>query len=262
MKHSYDPVKLFLLIFGVFTFGAAAGLPFPVWIIAIIFLAQMTRTDKKRESRRRRRGERPDYRRRSESSDYDRSYERRGRERDRRERDRVVMERRRKEQQKRSEQQRRIAKSEPFKNSGIRKFKDYDYEGAIEDFAKALEINEKDIATHFNIACAYSLTEQKDKSFYHLSEAVKYGFNDIDKIKNHDALAFLRIQDEFEGFAENGYRLAEVEEEKEVPSTSVPKDQPISGDLLEQLKQLGELRDRGLLTEEEFMLQKEKLLRQ
>ena len=170
------------------------------------------------------------------------------------------MERRRKEQKKRSDQQRRIAKSEPFKNSGIKKFKDYDYDGAIEDFAKALEINEKDIATHFNIACAYSLTEQKDKSFYHLSEAVKNGFNDIDKIKNHDALAFLRIQDEFEEFAENGYRLAEVQEE--TPSTTIPKDQPISGDLLEQLKQLGELRDRGLLTEEEFLLQKEKLLRQ
>ena len=183
MKHSYDPVKLFLLIFGVFTFGAAAGLPFPIWIIAIIFLARMTRTDRSRDSRRRRRDEQPDYRRRSESRGYERSYDRRSQDTERRERDRVAMERRRQEQQKRSEQQRRIAKSEPYKNSGIKKFKDYDYEGAIEDFSKALEINEKDIATHFNIACAYSLTEQKDKSFFHLSEAVKNGFNDIEKIK-------------------------------------------------------------------------------
>ena len=111
MKHSYDPVKLFLLIFGVFTFGAAAGLPFPIWIIAIIFLARMTRTDRSRDSRRRRRDEQPDYRRRSESRGYERSYDRRSQDTERRERDRVAMERRRQEQQKRSEQQRRIAKS-------------------------------------------------------------------------------------------------------------------------------------------------------
>ncbi len=261
MKHSYDPAKLFLLIFGVFTFGAATGLPFPIWIIAILFLAQMARTDKRKNPRdpRRRDQDRPDYRRRTDRGGYERDYQRRGRERGSREKDRAEMDRRRTEQQKRSEQQRRIAKSEPFKNSGIKKFKDYDYDGAIVDFVKALEINHKDIATHFNIACAYSLTEDKDKAFYHLSEAVKNGFNDVEKIKTHDALAFLRIQDEFDDFAENGYQL--TENKQEVPPTITPDDPPITGDLLEQLKQLGELRDRGLLTQEEFLLQKEKLLR-
>ena len=47
----------------------------------------------------------------------------------------------------------------PYKKSGVEKYKEYEYEGAIEDFKKALEIDPKDIPTHFNIACAYSLTE-------------------------------------------------------------------------------------------------------
>jgi len=34
-----------------------------------------------------------------------------------------------------------------------------------------------------------------------------------------------------------------------------------STDLLDQLKKLGDLRERGLLTDEEFAIQKEKLLR-
>ncbi|MEO0338202.1 MAG: TM2 domain-containing protein, partial [Bacteroidota bacterium] len=60
----------------------------------------------------------------------------------------------------------------PYKASGIEKYKDYDYGGAIEDFAKALEIDERDIATHFNIACAYSINENVERAFYHLDRAV------------------------------------------------------------------------------------------
>ena len=67
----------------------------------------------------------------------------------------------------------------------------------------ALKIDPKDVALHFNIAAAYSLTEDKDKGFYHLSEAVKYGFKDFEKITSHDDLAYLRIQPEFEEFKAN-----------------------------------------------------------
>ena len=63
-------------------------------------------------------------------------------------------------------------KPNPFKTSGIAKFKEYDYEGAISDFIKSLEIAPDDIATHFNLACSYSLTETPDKAFYHLDKAV------------------------------------------------------------------------------------------
>ncbi len=143
----------------------------------------------------------------------------------------------------------------PFKQSGIEKYKDFEYQAAIKDFEKALEIDPKDIAVHFNLACALSLTEKAQKSFEHLDKAVEFGFNDFQRIKEHDALAYLRIQPAFEEFEKNGFRL--------VQRIDPPKDDILSSapsDLLEQLRRLGDLREKGLLTEEEFATQKKRLL--
>ena len=145
-------------------------------------------------------------------------------------------------------------KPNPFKISGIQKYKDYDYEGAIEDFQKALEVDKRDIASHFNIACAYSLTEQPRKAIEHLHLAVQNGFADFQKIKTHDDLAFVRIQPEFEKFSENGFKLED--QIKEIPIQEEKDDQ-----LLNQLKKLAELRDKGLITEEEYAKEKRKISR-
>ena len=147
----------------------------------------------------------------------------------------------------------------PFKSSGLEKYREYDYEGAIEDFEKALEINPKDIAVHFNLACSFSLMENAERAFYHLDKAVSFGFNDVQKIKEHDALAFLRIQDQFEQFEQNNFQLTpQLEAPKENLLDAIPNN--TSNDLLEQLQRLGELKEKGLLTEEEFTVQKKKLL--
>jgi hypothetical protein len=95
--------------------------------------------------------------------------------------------------------------------------------------------------------------ESKDKAFYHLSKAIELGFTDKEKIKTHDALAYLRIQDEFEAFVQNGYKLKSGTASQQEKITQ-------NSDLLEQLNKLAELREKGLLTEEEFVLQKRKLL--
>ncbi len=149
-----------------------------------------------------------------------------------------------------------------FKISGIRKYKEFDLEGAIEDFKKGLEIHPKDLSLHFNLACAYSLTEQVDKAYTHLDRAVSLGFNDFEKIKTHDDLAYVRIQDRFDDFQNNGFRLpgtGSVEPPKtqgKATETTMKEDV-----LLAQLKRLAELRDRGLLSEQEFIIEKKKLTR-
>jgi TM2 domain-containing membrane protein YozV len=162
---------------------------------------------------------------------------------------------------------RRTPRHNPYKASGVEKYKDYDYDGAIQDFKKALEINERDVATHFNIACAYSLNEKVERAFYHLDRAVALGFNDFSKIKEHDAFAFLRIQDGFLAFEENGFRLKKAEkdtvtnEEVERQNNETEAALDLPNDLLEQLNKLNELKNKGLLTEEEFAVQKEKLMK-
>lgn len=100
-----------------------------------------------------------------------------------------------------------LKESEQFKQSGIRKFKEFDTKGAIEEFKKALLILPDDKALHFNIACAYSIEEKPSESFFHLDKAVANGFKDIDKILTHESLAFIRVMPEFELFQDNHYRV-------------------------------------------------------
>ena len=148
----------------------------------------------------------------------------------------------------------------PFKQSGLEKFKDYDYYGAIADFNKSLEIAPQDIATHFNLACAYSLVEDKEEAFSHLSQAVQFGFKDYQKIKGHHALAYLRIQKEFDDFEQSGFR--QIPRNGNNPVDIRAKEDLLSSkpDLLDRLKKLAELREHGLLTELEFQEEQRKLM--
>lgn len=150
---------------------------------------------------------------------------------------------------------RRIIRNNPFKKSGLKKYKDFDIEEAIEDFQKGLKIEPDDVALHFNLACAYSLLENKEEAFYHLTQAVQNGFKDYDKIQGHDDLAFLRIQPEFDDYREKGYKMAPSETMK---SKEVQK--PMDDVLLSQLNRLMELRKKGVLTESEFVFERKKIL--
>jgi len=151
-----------------------------------------------------------------------------------------------------------IKRANPFKQSGIKKYRDFDLEGAIVDFNKGLEINSQDVALHFNIANAYSLTEQKEKAYQHLDKAVQLGFNDFELLNTKDDLAFVRIQQEWDTFKENGYRL----KRGMMQGNTALDEQMMQTDdvLLSQLNKLAELRKKGLLSEEEFVLERKKLM--
>ena len=150
-----------------------------------------------------------------------------------------------------------VLRRNPFKKEGIEKFKEFDYSGAIEDFTKGLEISPNDPALHFNIACAFSLTEKKDEAFEHLDEAVANGFKEFDKIRTHDALAFIRVQPEYEAFEKNGFRIPQA-----VKSLEEPREDLLQDDiLLSQLKKLSDLRDKGLISEREFLEERAKIER-
>lgn len=227
-----NPGSIFFFIFIAMMLNGM-GIPFGVLIPIFIFFSIASSVSKKQQSQRKRGHVRESTR------------QRRTVQRDRARTPRTT----------RVRPSRPLVTRNPFKKSGVEKYRDFDYDGAIEDFRKALQIEERDPAVHFNLACAYSLTEQKELSFEHLAKARQYGFKDTAKIKSHDALAFLRVQEEFEQFEEGGFRW---------PLPGAPKkeasivEQP---DLLQQLNKLAELRDRGLLSEAEFQTQRKKLLR-
>lgn len=199
---------------------------------------------------RRYRRERSDYRRKAEGAETRR--ERSSSSHARRSRSSRQRPTRRSGTRQRQTQRKRV---NPYKQSGIKKYKDFDLEAAIEDFKKGLEIDPNDISLNFNIACAYSLTEKVDLAYQHLSKAVENGFKDFEKIKTHDDLAYVRIQPRFEEFEKNGFRIGGQLQ------LDAPKEDLLSDDiLLSQLKRLSELKEKGLITEKEFDIEKRKLM--
>lgn len=149
-------------------------------------------------------------------------------------------------------------RSNPFKKSAIKKYKDFDIEEAIEDFHKALKIDPKDISIYFNLACAYSLMEDKEKAFKYIETAVAHGLKDQERILKHDDLAFIRIQPEFEEFKMNGFRQSAKKRTK-IPVEG-PDQKRMDDILLAQLNRLMELRKKGVLTEQEFIRERKKVL--
>lgn len=179
---------------------------------------------------------------------------------DKREYRRNVAQERRRRSQPQQEERRRTSRSQtskpdPYLKSGVEKYKEFDFKGAIADFKKSLGIRPKSVKTHFYLSCAYSMTEQADEGFFHLDKAVALGFTEIEKIKTMDALAYLRIQAEYDTFKANGFRLM-------AKNVAAPETEREMDDLLlVKLKRLGELRARGFISEEEFVKEKGKLLR-
>ncbi|MFM8362705.1 MAG: SHOCT domain-containing protein, partial [Haliscomenobacter sp.] len=66
------------------------------------------------------------------------------------------------------------------------------------------------------------------------------------------------IQPEFAAFVANGYRRKPVSSSGPGPAQGTPSG---SAPVIDELFQLGELMEKGLISEEEFRREKEKLLR-
>lgn len=152
------------------------------------------------------------------------------------------------------------------KSKGKEHFKNYEYQEAAEIFEKALEINSRDAAVHFNLACCFSLLENKDRGFRHLALAVENGFDNIKKIKEHPSLAYLRVQDEWIPFVNNNFHLVSPIESasKDLMGSNTTEDSPQNEEgndkILVRLRQLKDQRDRGLISNIEYEERKKEIL--
>jgi len=92
------------------------------------------------------------------------------------------------------------------KKIGILQLREYDLEQDEELLLKAAEEDPRDPEILFYLACTYSLMEKVDEGYNALEKAVELGLPDTEAICIHEKLAYLRIQDEFETFFENGFK--------------------------------------------------------
>ena len=90
------------------------------------------------------------------------------------------------------------------KKKGLKLLHEYSLDEAIEQFEFALDLEPHDPEIHFHMACAHSVMERSDEGFESLRLAVAHGLKDTDAILQHDMLAFLRMDERFEGFLESG----------------------------------------------------------
>ena len=106
------------------------------------------------------------------------------------------------------------------------------------------------------------MIENTERALQSLEKAIENGFSDISKIHSHQALSFLRKQPEFQTFVANGYHLVKQlpEPQPNLFDTSGPALSNATKDVLDEVLHLGDLREKGLISEEEFVAQKRKLL--
>jgi TM2 domain-containing membrane protein YozV len=151
--------------------------------------------------------------------------------------------------------------AQDLKKEGIEKYKAYDFGRAISAFEKVIISNPNDIATHFNLACCYSMVEDKTLAFRYLAKSVALGMKDLQKISTHDGLAYLRIQPEWTNFVANDYQEVLITTEKPPQSSPKPTPEPAQElNPLDALRQLYEQRQKGIIDESQFDAKSKELL--
>lgn len=146
-----------------------------------------------------------------------------------------------------------------YKKEGISNYKAYNFTEAIKSFEKAIEKEPNDAPTLFNLACCYSMVESKELAFKYLGLAVSHGLKDFQKILNHDGLAYLRIQPEWDNFVSNDFKTL-TQTDKTEPETVQKPEPQIEQSPIEALRSLYEKRQKGLIDEQQFDLESQKLL--
>ena len=161
-----------------------------------------------------------------------------------------------------------------YKRAGEQYLNNYNFKSAIVEFQKANELKYDDAPVHFYLARCYSMLEDTKNALTHLDAAIAFGIPP-QKIKTTDDLAYLRVQPEFKDFEKSNYRFSpdfkpianpegkqSISERKSRIKTKPAPEEQLDApppDFLEKLQKLSELREKGYLTEEEFIQQKEKL---
>ena len=89
-----------------------------------------------------------------------------------------------------------------FRNTFNDQFSNDKYQSFLESIEKFGESPQ----VHFNLACCYSMLNDAEMTYLHLEKAVANGLDNLEKIHDHKALAFIRQDEKFNSFVKNNYK--------------------------------------------------------
>jgi len=136
-------------------------------------------------------------------------------------------------------------------------YEQFDYQGAAELYEDALDMDLSDGDSRVLAARCYSLLEDAEAAYRHLRRAVLLKANNLDIISKDEGFAWLRTQADYTRRRRAGYGPVEPI----IETTAQPSLPPRQDNILERLEKLGELKERGLLDDDEFLREKKRLLR-
>jgi len=138
-------------------------------------------------------------------------------------------------------------------------FTQKDYHSAIVVLKQLLEITPDDNRRFVDLACLYSITNNVE-AFNSLAKAIELGYNNFEKIKTDSHLEWLRKHPDYENFVRNGYKIVSSSSQSSPVTEEKKQTGAINDEIIDKLKKLSELKEQGILTEDEFLEQKRRIL--
>ncbi len=145
---------------------------------------------------------------------------------------------------------------EAMMERAMRKFVTGRYVQAIDYFDRILDIDGENAEAHFRLACCFSMNQEKKDAYFHLSEAVRLGY-DKTKIPEETTLKYLRSQSGYIAFAANNFNHPLTLPE---PKPDLLESERFDPKVLDKIELLGERLEKGELSRQEFDAEKQKLL--
>lgn len=123
---------------------------------------------------------------------------------------------------------------------------DKKFQSEFIDLKRKLSIDGNLPNENFRMSVIYAQSRNASKSFYYLEKAINSGFSNIDFIKTTPQLRFIQEHSDFEMFISSFLKQ---------PTVTIS-----STDRYADLEKISNLRDKGVLNEEEFQIEKAKIL--
>ena len=142
-------------------------------------------------------------------------------------------------------------------DEAAKRYEEFDYQAAAELYEEALDLDLADGEARVLAARCYSLLEQSAPAYRHLRRAVQLRAGNLDLVDADAGFAWLRTRGDFADRRRRAYAEPPAEQDGEGPPALPAR----ADNVLDQLEQLGRLRNRGLLDDEEFAREKRRLLR-